>query len=167
MPIDPSVFEQSEIDLSVENLHAEDARTFAEELATNTTMHSVDFGYNELGPGGAVPFAEALKTNETLRKLSMDNCQLDESDARSFIDSIKINTSLQSLILNLNNFNDHNLVTELADMLADNHTLLERQGFESLNYPEKLEIPLKRNQRLTRNQAETHDDPNASGSMTL
>eukprot|EP00019_Armaparvus_languidus_P001153 CAMPEP_0168591766 /NCGR_PEP_ID=MMETSP0420-20121227/7321_1 /TAXON_ID=498008 /ORGANISM="Pessonella sp." /LENGTH=76 /DNA_ID=CAMNT_0008627603 /DNA_START=431 /DNA_END=659 /DNA_ORIENTATION=+ len=58
------------VDLSEKRLSAPMIAELAEALKVNTTLTSIDLGYNKIGDAGAEQIAEALKVNKTLTSIN-------------------------------------------------------------------------------------------------
>jgi hypothetical protein len=141
------------LDLSVNELDEDDARSLADMLRKNRSLTTLNLPLNpNIGEAGwralagslcnhrslielglmscalhGAPLrllAEALSTNEKLRSLDLSANGLDDDDARSLADMLKKNRTLTKLDLSLTDIGEAGWCV-LADALRDNRTLTE------------------------------------------
>ena len=75
----------------------EGAIILAEELATNTSVISVDLSFNEIGNVGAEALAKALKTNTSVISVDLSFNKFDYVVRKAFEKALQTNTTLTKL----------------------------------------------------------------------
>ena len=94
----------------------------AVEMLRNTSLTSLDFWDNNLGPEGAAAFSEVLKTNTTLTRLTLGRNRLGTIGGAAIAEALKTNSTLASLDLGLNSIGPASGVV-FAEALNTNTTL--------------------------------------------
>ncbi|AZL16109.1 leucine-rich repeat domain-containing protein [Rickettsiales endosymbiont of Stachyamoeba lipophora] len=110
------------LELASCGIKAEGAKTIAGYLKTNTTLTSLNLGYNDIGTAGAIAIADTLNTNKTLASLDLKYNDIGAAGAKDLADTLKTNTTLASLDLELNGIKDAG-AKDLASALKVNKSL--------------------------------------------
>jgi Ran GTPase-activating protein (RanGAP) involved in mRNA processing and transport len=105
------------LDLSSNQLGAEEAGIFAHVLLSNQNLKSLDLSYNKIGDAGALELAVALRQNSTLHLLNLMSNKISSVGAGALAYE-----NLKSLDLSYNNIGDAGAL-ELAVALRQNNTL--------------------------------------------
>lgn len=80
------------------------------ELATtlrdNSTLMTLDLGYNDFGDAGAQDLAAMLRDNFTLTTLDLGHNGIDVAGAQALAAALRVNSTLRDLDIELNNIGD-------------------------------------------------------------
>ena len=79
----------------------------AQALARNTTLTTLDLGYNRLGEDGGNAVAHALERNTTLTNLNLEDNDLGDVFAMAVARALEKNTTLTALNLSRNSVGEH------------------------------------------------------------
>ena len=109
--------------LKVPKLSFHDFERFANELAENYTLHTLDLSNNALGDIGAKYFALALHSNETLEHLVLWGNTIGDLGAKDFAKALSCNRKLKSLQLGHNRITSEGASAIFVEGLCNNNTL--------------------------------------------
>ncbi|CAF4461137.1 unnamed protein product [Didymodactylos carnosus] len=113
-----------DLELNGNELTGEGARLLCDELKTNTTLMSLDLGWNKgIGDEGVQHLSNMLTVNRTLTDLRLSGTGLTDRGVELLCTSLRTNTSLERLSLDRNRFITDTSVDFLISMLRENHTL--------------------------------------------
>ena len=98
------------------------AVALADALHHNSTLQSLNFSNNSIGNEGAVALADALHHNSTLQSLYLDRNSIGNEGAVALAEALHHNSTLQSLYLDRNSIGNEGAVA-LAEALLKNQSL--------------------------------------------
>jgi len=98
-------------------------RALAEALRLNTTVTSLNLGWNRLREIGGRALAEALRLSCTLASLDLSDNGLGEGGGRALAEALRFNTPLTSLNLSVNDLGEGGgwVLAEALRCLGNNH----------------------------------------------
>lgn len=111
------------LNLSKNDLNANEAKTIANALISNKTLQTLDLSYNNIQDEGAQAIAELLELNKSLKLLFIQGNTISEAGANYISSSLSKNTSLKELNISRNPIKDEG-VKKIADALKTNNSLI-------------------------------------------
>ena len=139
-------------------------KDLAEGLRASTTLTSISFYENEMGPEGVQMLAEALKINTTLTSIGLSNNYIRTEGVQVLAEALKINTTLTSIDLSRTGMGPEGMQA-LAEALKTNTTLTSINLYNNQMGPKGVQAlaeALKTNTTLTSTGLSAHPfDPAA------
>ena len=134
--------------LSDKRIGDEGAIVLAKELATNTSVISVDLSFNEIGNVGAEALAKALKTNTSVISVDLSFNKIGNVGAEALAKAIKTNTTITTLSLCFNKF-DYVVRKAFEKALQTNTTLTKLEMYYLEDNTKTIKHYLRRNERIS------------------
>ena len=85
----------------------------------NSSLQSINLGFNNIGDEDAGKIAETLKMNSSLQSITLYNNNIGEEGAGKIAEALKMNSSLQIINLNSNNIGE-TLLQEIKNYIERN-----------------------------------------------
>ncbi|KAL0243362.1 hypothetical protein GEMRC1_005923 [Eukaryota sp. GEM-RC1] len=90
------------VNLGYNSIGAEGARALAEALKVNVSVTSVNLSYNSIGAEGVRALAEALKVNVSVTSVNLSYNSIGAEGVRALAEALKVNVSVTSVNLKSN-----------------------------------------------------------------
>jgi Ran GTPase-activating protein (RanGAP) involved in mRNA processing and transport len=113
------LYREERLDISEEDMGVREAKQLAKDLATNTTLKTLQLRWNEFGDEGTIALAGALGVNKTLAALSLYDNEIGDAGMAALADALMRNDSLKEFSSGGNSFSSV-AWTSLANALKIN-----------------------------------------------
>eukprot|EP00808_Paulinella_micropora_P018732 g56758.t1 len=107
------------LDIGYNNLGDKGAALIAEAIKVNTSLKEISLSINDIGDAGAIAIANALQVNKTVIKIALAYNQIGHDGAKAIGAALQVNNMLTSLELSSNNMEVNNMLTLSGNNIGD------------------------------------------------